>query len=1294
MSTWGSSSARGSSNRTLPASRSKRLSIQKRLSLSLTPKRPGVTPGKRTSFLSRHRPSNSGRKAHSAKAHSARSHKGVERKGSFADHLGLHHRNNPEPKPLEVGDPVQVHSGQFQGKAGYILALQDEDNDIKLDFGEDWDFVQLSHIKPVPPKRDSIDSSGMHIPEDIPEDGEILEEEPIQLTYDVSHEPMTLKRFFKTLVEPLSTIKDQFFADDDYEIEGHLLHVQLGKSAFKGDGATMLTPFLTGDSVREGSRVKMCFGNKHLWMEGKVTQAIETEAGEKCAVGFEQRVKVMFEGEEEQRIFAALGADLELFDSIAHGDLCKEQYFVCDDGSGALPVLEEHRRFKATVRPVAAGPNKTHKFLLRIRSPHAPHDPIDIEAEVNPLSKHHKTCPQFRLVQTTDPVSKDVLVGQPVFLSGPAARGKSTFLRQFAHEIVATNMETKQYNQIPLVVPAAGLANAIEQNEMGPDDNILDAFIGAQYSSREASLLFQMHQQKRLIVLLDNMDIGLMDLQVGQIMTAYASCKLLTEVCLCVTGRYPLNPFDMSVPPSKTFDMFRRFFLPVNAVPLSREMQEQMVEDRFDDVELERWDTATELATFIDVIMTGPSSESFVELTGNPLYLNLLISEYIGHFQERLVTLKDLEDEEDMLMDVNLRHLVNENASTVNGVSARDQKVVLPRARAKIFQSLFSGMIRFHRHEHKLPIQQATRFMLHLGYALHTLPDSQFRLFDDDFLEERVFFVDESSESDDDYIDPYDTTPPKLRRVWDKHLKTLIHEKKFPLIVSETDGEKDLYRICTLSFQEYLCSAYVVNEILEEEEEAVGKRRKWIGDKIPELPMMHTFVKVCQPDGNIETLISSPRYQVVVQMCWETLPRNTAAAFSRCFLRANNTGAVPIKKNLKSTSNVATLCGLVSCLNTKIILDLSNSDLTTEGINGLFRAVNQWGVPLPMVNELDMSKNKLGLFSPTSLLDFAPCTRLQVLNFNDCQLTGPFSDYLYKMLFNLQYYDFKGNHFDVDPRTLIGVFINEYTNIKDQAKLLLSGRKLIGPMPSFKTCRKLQELDLSMNRLTGEIPSFEGCNNLQSVFLAGNKLVGNIPSFNFNKNLKRLDISGNSCNGLIPSFTACTRLQKIELQRNELEGGVPDVSTCSELKVLWAKDNKLSGTLPLWLIRKKAQGCNVTLSGNAGFNLPNNVADLEDDLTQLDLRDCSLIGKLPTFGMKLLLKEVWLGGNKFDEQRRNSVMDKTLANMHDTLPACGWLDITSKSGDPELRKHALRTLRSNLADDSDDSDSDGDTDLF
>lgn len=165
MSTWGSSSARGSSNRTLPASRSKRLSIQKRLSLSLTPKRPGVTPGKRTSFLSRHRPSNSGRKAHSAKAHSARSHKGVERKGSFADHLGLHHRNNPEPKPLEgsrdrvllflvnpflcvVGDPVQVHSGQFQGKAGYILALQDEDNDIKLDFGEDWDFVQLSHIKP------------------------------------------------------------------------------------------------------------------------------------------------------------------------------------------------------------------------------------------------------------------------------------------------------------------------------------------------------------------------------------------------------------------------------------------------------------------------------------------------------------------------------------------------------------------------------------------------------------------------------------------------------------------------------------------------------------------------------------------------------------------------------------------------------------------------------------------------------------------------------------------------------------------------------------------------------------------------------------------------------------------------------------------------------------------------------------------------------------------------------------------------------------------------------------------
>ena len=52
-----------------------------------------------------------------------------------------------------------------------------------------------------------------------------------------------------------------------------------------------------------------------------------------------------------------------------------------------------------------------------------------------------------------------------------------------------------------------------------------------------------------------------------------------------------------------------------------------------------------------------------------------------------------------------------------------------------------------------------------------------------------------------------------------------------------------------------------------------------------------------------------------------------------------------------------------------------------------------------------------------------------------------------------------------------------------------------------------------------------------------------------------------------------------------------------------------AGELPLELIRMKAKGCQVELSGNEpGFTLPSNIGELGDDITKLDLRGCSLRG--------------------------------------------------------------------------------------
>ena len=39
-------------------------------------------------------------------------------------------------------------------------------------------------------------------------------------------------------------------------------------------------------------------------------------------------------------------------------------------------------------------------------------------------------------------------------------------------------------------------------------------------------------------------------------------------------------------------------------------------------------------------------------------------------------------------------------------------------------------------------------------------------------------------------------------------------------------------------------------------------------------------------------------------------------------------------------------------------------------------------------------------------------------------------------------------------------------------------------------------------------------------------------------------------------------------------------------------------------------GCEVKLSDNKGFMLPSNIGELGDDITELDLRNCSLHGAL------------------------------------------------------------------------------------
>ena len=96
-------------------------------------------------------------------------------------------------------------------------------------------------------------------------------------------------------------------------------------------------------------------------------------------------------------------------------------------------------------------------------------------------------------------------------------------------------------------------------------------------------------------------------------------------------------------------------------------------------------------------------------------------------------------------------------------------------------------------------------------------------------------------------------------------------------------------------------------------------------------------------------------------------------------------------------------------------------------------------------------------------------------------------------------------------------------------------------------------------------------------------------------------------------------------------------------------DSFISGELPLSLIEKKARGCEVFLSGNTGFTLPD-MSNLADDITKINLSDCSLtgnvnldvhrselkletcycdvLGSIPDFSSNTALNVLYLNGNQ------------------------------------------------------------------
>ena len=85
-----------------------------------------------------------------------------------------------------------------------------------------------------------------------------------------------------------------------------------------------------------------------------------------------------------------------------------------------------------------------------------------------------------------------------------------------------------------MLVPVIDLAKTMKEQHLGDaDTDILQAHLNAKHTA-DAPLLLQLRLERRLVVLLDGMD------EAGdcrETLERYVSCRLATEVQLCVTGR-------------------------------------------------------------------------------------------------------------------------------------------------------------------------------------------------------------------------------------------------------------------------------------------------------------------------------------------------------------------------------------------------------------------------------------------------------------------------------------------------------------------------------------------------------------------------------------------------------------------------------------------------------------------------------------------------------------------------------------------------------------------------------------
>jgi hypothetical protein len=176
-------------------------------------------------------------------------------------------------------------------------------------------------------------------------------------------------------------------------------------------------------------------------------------------------------------------------------------------------------------------------------------------------------------------------LSQPVVIKGPAACGKSVFLKQYLHKHTQAHLARDARCLVPVYVPVYELAMLLIENPDPTVDHLKSVlerlFQEDEHSSLLIRLLLAMRDQKRLVVLLDGLDEGegagahLEAVSTSAALMEYICDRLVSEVHLCITSR------EQCVAHPLTTSLLRSAgFMQATMSPLSEQQRQALVGHR------------------------------------------------------------------------------------------------------------------------------------------------------------------------------------------------------------------------------------------------------------------------------------------------------------------------------------------------------------------------------------------------------------------------------------------------------------------------------------------------------------------------------------------------------------------------------------------------------------------------------------------------------------------------------------------------------------------------------------------